>query len=98
MTLSKIGRLADRHWRKHRPNMVKHLEAQGVYEAVLLETQERALEALADLISLKGATPAQARELVMTQMIYLPDEKEVPVLDPDQMPYIQPQEKPKQKE
>ena len=92
MNLSRIGRLADQHWRKHRPNMVRHLRKKGVYKEALLEVQEKAELALVDLISRKGAKPHQAWELVMNQMVFLPSEDEVPVLPPDQMPYSQPQE------
>jgi len=63
-----------------------------VYQQYLLETQERALGALVDLISLRGAKPQEAWEIVTTEMIFLPDEKEVPVLPPNQMPYGQPGE------
>jgi len=73
--------------------MVRHLEKQGVYQQYLLETQERASEALVDLISMRGAKPHEAWEIVTTEMIFLPDEKELPVLPPNQMPYSQPGEK-----
>ena len=98
MSLTRTGHLLDKHLKTHRPNMVRHLQKKGVYRAYLLETQERASEALVDLISRRGATYHQAWEIVSTEMVFLPDEKEVPVLPPNQMPYSQPQPKSLQKE
>ena len=93
MELSRIGRLAKDHWEKHRPKMVKHLKAKGVYQEALQQAQERATDALVDLISLRGVKPQEAWELVMKQYILLPGEEETPRLKPDQMPFSQPNEK-----
>jgi hypothetical protein len=36
--------MAERHWRKFRPNMVRELEAKGMLMEALFEAQERASE------------------------------------------------------
>ena len=78
-----------KHWKKHRPNMAADLERRGLLEKAALMAQERSREAILDLMQ-EGADLEQAKELVLTKLIYLPDEEEEPTLSPDQMPFSQP--------
>jgi hypothetical protein len=75
------GRMAEAHWREHRPRMVKELEAEGRLEAALLEAQEQTTRDLVRLIRdfrRQGLSPQQAHdqawELVREKYILLPPE------------------------
>jgi hypothetical protein len=87
--LTRFGRMADRHWREHRPNMVRHLQKAGVYQEALSNAQERAKDLGADLVG-RGADPAAAQEEAMRTHILLPSEEEQPTLPADRMPFSQP--------
>jgi hypothetical protein len=41
LPITGYGMMAERHWREHRPNMVRELEAQGKLEEALYEAQEQ---------------------------------------------------------
>lgn len=75
------GRMAETHWREHRPRMVADLEAENGLQAALLDAQEQTTTDMAQLIrqfSHQGLTPQQAHdqawELVREKYILLPPE------------------------
>jgi len=75
------GRMAEKHWREHRPRMVRELEQQGRLPEMLLEAQERTLDEMESLMRdfrRQGLTPQQAHdqawELVREKYILLPPE------------------------
>jgi hypothetical protein len=75
------GRMAEAHWREHRPRMVRELEAAGRLEAALLEAQERTVDEMRTLmlqLRRDGLSPQQAHdqawELVREKYILLPPE------------------------
>ena len=70
--LQGFGRMAERHWREHRPRLVKHLEAKGTLYESLLETEDRAVEAWAQMRN-KGVDHEVIREIVLHDWILLPD-------------------------
>ena len=76
-----FGRMAEKHWREHRPRMVRELEQQGRLPEMLLEAQERSLDEMESLIRTfrkQGLNPQQAHdqawELVREKYILLPPE------------------------
>ncbi|MEN9403218.1 MAG: hypothetical protein RL091_1921 [Verrucomicrobiota bacterium] len=76
------GRMAEQHWREHRPRMVEELETRGSLQTVLLEAQERTAAEMERLIRdfrKQGRTPQQAHdqawELLREKYILLPPEK-----------------------
>ncbi|MGH7975423.1 MAG: hypothetical protein ACREC8_02040 [Limisphaerales bacterium] len=80
-TLTQYGMKAEKHWREHRPKMVRELEAKGQLQTVLAEAEQRTKEEMADLrIKLmkqgKSAQQAhdQAWEIVRERYILLPEE------------------------
>lgn len=75
------GRMAETHWREHRPRMVRELERQGQLRTALLEAQERTTDEMESLMRdfrKQGLTPEQAHsrawELVREKYILLPEE------------------------
>lgn len=75
------GRMAETHWREHRPRMVRELARQGQLRTALLEAQERTageMEALMRDFRRQGLNPEQAHnqawELVREKYIFLPEE------------------------
>jgi len=79
--LTQYGRMAEKHWRAHRPTMVAELEATGQLYPMLLEAEE---QTEADLDSLRrhfiqqGLTAQQAHsrawEIVRERYLLLPPE------------------------
>ena len=72
------GRMAEKHWREHRPRMVRELEQQGRLPEMLLEAQERTLDEMESLMRTfrkQGLNPQQAHdqawELVREKYILL---------------------------
>jgi len=61
--LDGYGRLAERHWRKHRPKLVKFLEARGELYEHLVEAQRQAVNYIAIV----------ADEVATRTFILLPD-------------------------
>lgn len=88
--LTAWGRQADRHWQEHRPNMVRHLKAAGVYHQALLNAQERAKDLASEMVG-QGADPMSAQHEAMRKHILLPSEAEQPTLPADRMPFTQPE-------
>lgn len=79
------GRMAEAHWREHRPRMVQELEAEGRLQAALLEAQEQTTRDMIRLIRdfrQRGMSPQQAHdqawELVREKYILLPPEAPKP--------------------
>lgn len=83
LPITGYGMMAEAHWREHRPNMVRELEAQGKLEEALYEAQERTLDevlALEDKLAEQGLTVDQASrqawEIVRERYILLPAEED----------------------
>ena len=81
ITLTQYGRMAEKHWREFRPNMVKQMEATGELQVVLYEAQEKTKDEMADLtqkLIRQNYTPDQAHrtawEMVRERYILLTPE------------------------
>ena len=80
-TLTQYGRMAEKHWREHCPQMVKALEANGQLHALLLEAEEKTKDEMIELTQQfrnQGLTPQQAHdrawEMVREEYILIPPE------------------------
>ena len=80
-TLTQYGRMAEKHWREHRPKMVRELEASGQLHSVLLDAEEKTKDEMATLrteLMQRGSTAQQAHtqawEMVREKYICLPAE------------------------
>jgi len=85
-SMQTLGRQAVSHWKKHRPKMASYLERKGLLQKAAIEAQERATEAILDLLE-QGVDLEAAKEIVLPQTIFLPSEEEMPILPPDLMPF-----------
>ena len=81
-TLTQYGRMAEKHWREHRPKMVRELERKGLLRQMLLEAQEKTKDEMATLrleLMKQGKTAQQANdqawEMVRERYILLPSEE-----------------------
>ena len=81
ITLTQYGRMAEKHWREFRPNMVKQMEATGELLEMLYEAQEKTKDEMADLtqkLIRENYTPDQAHrtawEMVRERYILLTPE------------------------
>ena len=81
ITLTQYGRMAEKHWREFRPNMVAQMEAKGVLQEMLLEAEEKTAVEMHDLtmqFQKQGLTPQQAHdqawEMVRERYLLLPEE------------------------
>ena len=81
ITLTQYGRMAEKHWREFRPNMVKQMEATGELQVMLYEAQEKTKDEMADLtqkLIRQNYTPDQAHrtawEMVRERYILLTPE------------------------
>jgi uncharacterized protein YggE len=79
--LTQYGTMAEKHWREHRPKMVRELEASGQLQTMLLEAEEKTKEEMATLrtqLMKQGKTAEQAHrqawEIVRERYILLPEE------------------------
>jgi len=79
--LTQYGRQAEKHWREHRPKMVRELEAKGQLNQMLLEAEEKTKDEMATLrteLMQRGSTAQQAHtqawEMVREKYIFLPPE------------------------
>ena len=79
--LTQYGRQAEKHWREHRPKMVRELEAKGQLNQMLFEAEEKTKDEMATLrteLMQRGSTAQQAHtqawELVREKYIFLPPE------------------------
>jgi len=80
-SLTQYGRMAEKHWREHCPNMVRELERKGLLQQMLLEAEDKTKDEMATLrtqLIKRGATPQQAHdqawEMVREKYILLPPE------------------------
>ena len=81
-TLTQYGRQAEKHWREHRPKMVRELEAKGLLPQMLVEAEEKTKDEMATLrteLMQRGSTAQQAHtqawEMVREKYILLPPEE-----------------------
>ena len=81
-TLTQYGRMAEKHWREHRPKMVRELEKKGLLRQMLLEAQEKTKDEMATLrldLMKQGKSAQQANdqawEMVRERYILLPAEE-----------------------
>lgn len=81
-TLTQYGLMAEKHWREHRPKMVRELESKGLLHQMLLEAEEKTKEEMATLrmeFMKQGLTADQAHrqawEMVREKYILLPPEE-----------------------
>ena len=79
--LTQYGRIAEKHWREHRPKMVREMERKGILHQLLLEAEDKTKDESATLriqLMLQGATAQQAQtqawEMVREKYILLPPE------------------------
>ena len=79
--LTQYGRMAEKHWREHRPKMMRDLERKGLLHQMLLEAEEKTKDEMATLrmeLMKQGKTAqqaqAQAWEMVREKYILLPPE------------------------
>ena len=80
--LTQYGRMAEKHWREHCPQMVRELERKGQLQAMLLDAEEKTKDEMATLrteLMQKGFTAQQAHtqawEMVREKYILLPPEE-----------------------
>ena len=64
---------AKKHWRKYLPALTAALEKEGKFESEIKSAVEKASQALTDLVQ-KGAQIEAAKEIVLTEYIFLPPE------------------------
>jgi hypothetical protein len=79
--LTQYGRMAAKHWREHRPKMVREMERKGILHQMLLEAESSTKEEMATLrtqLMQQGSTAQQAQtqawEMVREKYILLPPE------------------------
>ncbi|HUA66410.1 MAG TPA: hypothetical protein VME24_11210 [Alphaproteobacteria bacterium] len=79
--LTQYGRQAEKHWREHRPKMVRELEQKGLLHQMLLEAEEKTKDEMATLrleLMKQGKTAQQANdqawEMVREKYVLLPAE------------------------
>ena len=80
--LTQYGRMAEKHWREHRPKMVRELEQTGHLHQMLLEAEEKTKDEMVTLrthLMTQGSTAQQAHdqawEMVREKYILLPPEE-----------------------
>ena len=81
-SLTQYGRMAEKHWREHRPKMVRELERKGLLQRMLQEAEEKTKDEMVTLrteLMRRGATAQQAHdqawEMVREKYILLPTEE-----------------------
>ena len=81
ISLTQYGRLAEKHWREFRPQMVAEMEAKGMLQEMLLEAEEKTASEMHDLtqkFQRQGLTAQQAHarawEMVRAEYLLLPPE------------------------
>ena len=80
--LTQYGRMAEKHWREHRPKMVRELERKDLLHQMLLEAEEKTKDEMATIrtqLMQQGSTAQQAHdrawEMVREKYILLPPEE-----------------------
>lgn len=84
LPITGYGMMAERHWREHRPNMVRELEAQDKLEEALYEAQEQTTDEMLAIMERleteQGLTVQQSKdaawEIVRERYILLPAEED----------------------
>ena len=69
-----LGAEIEKHWREHRPQMVRDLEKSGQLEKTVLEAQELTGDLLYELVSVKKMDYQAAWELASREWAFLPEE------------------------
>lgn len=74
--------MAEKHWREHRPKMVREMERKGILHQMLLEAENNTKDEMAMLrtqLMGQGSTAQQAQtqawEMVREKYILLPSEE-----------------------
>ena len=80
-SLTQYGRMAEKHWREHRPKMVCELEGKNQLHAMLLEAEEKTKDEMVTLrmeLMQRGSTAQQAHtqawEMLREKYLLLPPE------------------------
>jgi len=80
--LTQYGRMAEKHWREHRPKLVRELERKDLLHQMLLEAENTTKEEMATIrtqLMQQGSTAQQAHdqawEMVREKYILLPPEE-----------------------
>ena len=81
---------AEKHWTEHRPRLVAYLREKGVLRQALQQAAENA-GLMFGALARRGVNPWEAQREARVQFLLLPDEDSVPVLEPDQAPFGQPE-------
>ena len=74
--LTRFGLLAYDQMKEERPKMFKALQESGKLNQRLQTMQEKAKQAMCDLILKQGYTYLEAQEIVLQEYILLPSEEE----------------------
>ena len=81
-SLTQYGRMAEKHWREHRPKMVRDLERKSLLHQMLLEAEDKTKDEMVTLrtqLIKQGVTPQQAHdqawEMLREKYILLPPEE-----------------------
>ena len=69
----------EQHWREHRPNMVKQLEAKGLLDRAIEYVADRTTHAEASLMQ-QGMSTQSAQEKMREEWAFLPAEQDRPEL------------------
>ena len=77
--LGSLGTQIERHWREHRPRMVRRLKNSGSLMKALYAAEQLTLVAEVEAIQ-AGMSPDQARERFREEWAFLPTEEDVPHL------------------
>jgi len=79
--LTQYGRMAEKHWREHRPKMVRELQAKRLLHQMLVEAEEKTKDEMVTLrmeLMKLGKTAQQAHtqawEMVREKYLLLPSE------------------------
>jgi hypothetical protein len=74
--------MAEKHWREHRPKMVREMVRKGQLQAMLLDAEEKTKDEMATLrteLMQRGSTAQQAQtqawEMVREKYVLLPPEE-----------------------
>lgn len=70
-----LGQAIEKHWREHRPRMVKELVKKKLLNQAVLEAQELTGNLLYELVSVKRMDYHAAWELVMREWALLPEKR-----------------------
>ena len=80
--LTQYGRMAEKHWREHRPKMFREMERKGILHQMLLEAESNTKDEMAMLrtqLMGQGSTAQQAQtqawEMLREKYILLPAEE-----------------------